>query len=161
MYASMDDQPREHTRKRSVAVCRDTPYEVSCFTYGCPRVGNDRFAARFKEQVPKTFRVYNRLDLVPQVPWFLGYTHPPSEVRLDADSRLYLPQDNKVSVFGDGLVTEQARLPVSRYIVVVSVTITSSLCMLRGHCKGQASPQAQREATRRGRHWRGHGRGPG
>eukprot|EP00892_Ulva_mutabilis_P001936 jgi/Ulvmu1/11743/UM008_0156.1 len=80
---------------------RDTPYRVACHTFGCPRVGNDRFTAAYVRAVPQTFRFYNRNDLVAQVPWFAGYTHVPAELRIDAGDRLFMPDIATLSVFGD------------------------------------------------------------
>ena len=38
--------------------------QVSCYTFGCPRVGNHRFAHEYEEVVPDTWHVINDQDVV-------------------------------------------------------------------------------------------------
>lgn len=42
--------------------------EVSCYTYGSPKVGNSRFVESFNRRVPNTFRFVNSADSVPKLP---------------------------------------------------------------------------------------------
>ena len=48
--------------------------EVSCYTFGSPKVGDANFAAHYNQCVPQTTRVVNASDLVPNIPPF-GYEH--------------------------------------------------------------------------------------
>ena len=63
----------------------NTDKDVSCYTYGSPKVGNKNFIASFNRRVPKTYRFVNRFDLVPSLPP-LGYEHVGQLHHLDADS---------------------------------------------------------------------------
>jgi len=48
--------------------------EVSCYTYGSPKVGNGDFIASYNRRVPKTYRFVNSADKVPLLP-VGGYEH--------------------------------------------------------------------------------------
>ena len=41
-----------------------TPDRISCYTFGCPRIGNRALAAEFDEVVPDTWHVINDQDIV-------------------------------------------------------------------------------------------------
>lgn len=47
---------------------------VSCYTYGSPKVGNNDFVKAYNKLVPNTYRFVNGPDLVPQV-LLIGYEH--------------------------------------------------------------------------------------
>lgn len=59
------------------------------YTIGQPRVGNDKFAARFDAVLKeKTFRFVNNNDIVPRVPLYtpiLKYTHPGVDLYIDSN----------------------------------------------------------------------------
>jgi hypothetical protein len=40
------------------------PCHVTCYTFGCPRVGNHAFAAEYEQMVPDTWHVVNDQDVV-------------------------------------------------------------------------------------------------
>lgn len=42
--------------------------QVSCYSYGSPKVGNDYFAKSYNERVPHTYRFVNSADTVPELP---------------------------------------------------------------------------------------------
>jgi predicted lipase len=72
-------------------VYRDFPFEVSCYTFGSPRVGNAAFVEAFRALVKTSWRVHTYYDLIPMLPpaWAIfGYTHVNSPVcpHLDSDS---------------------------------------------------------------------------
>ncbi|MCB0195573.1 MAG: lipase family protein [Anaerolineae bacterium] len=51
----------------------DTAYnipgkEISCYTYGSPKVGNDNFVKAYNKLVPNTYRCVNGRDMVPSAP---------------------------------------------------------------------------------------------
>jgi hypothetical protein len=57
------------------------PY-VSIYTYGSPRVGNYAFAELFNSTVTDSYRVINRDDIVPHLPYFAStnFHHVPREI---------------------------------------------------------------------------------
>ncbi len=59
--------------------------EISCCTYGSPRVGNKHFAASYNRRVPQTYRFVNRADLIPKLP-IIGYKHIGQLYHLEAGS---------------------------------------------------------------------------
>ncbi|GLI60732.1 hypothetical protein VaNZ11_002959 [Volvox africanus] len=70
---------------------------VKLYTYGCPRVGNDRFAQGFNKVLRDAWRITNRLDLVPSLPpsgIFIKYTHAGNPVRLRPDGCFYKGVEN-------------------------------------------------------------------
>ncbi|CAD7703470.1 unnamed protein product [Ostreobium quekettii] len=50
--------------------CAVKPHQLSCYTFGCPRVGNHMFADEHNRVVPDTWHVINNLDPVPRMPKF-------------------------------------------------------------------------------------------
>ena len=54
--------------------------DVRCYTFGCPRVGNRRFARWFESLVPDHWRVNNDEDPVPMIPMSLRFVHTPRHV---------------------------------------------------------------------------------
>lgn len=52
---------------------RDLDWEVSCYTFGSPRVGNTAFSAAFGQLVKTSWRVHTFTDVVPRLPppWFV------------------------------------------------------------------------------------------
>lgn len=56
--------------------------EISCYTYGSPRVGNKHFAASYNRRVPQTYRIVNRSDIIPKLP-IIGYKHVGQLYHLD------------------------------------------------------------------------------
>ncbi len=63
----------------------NTGKEVSCFTYGSPKVGNRHFVESYNRRVPQTYRFVNRFDVIPLLPP-LGYEHVGALYHLDRDS---------------------------------------------------------------------------
>ena len=45
------------------------------YNYGSPRVGNAAFARAYDESVPNSWRISNKLDVIPRVPRLMGYSH--------------------------------------------------------------------------------------
>jgi len=55
--------------------------DISLYTYGSPRVGDETFAKYFDKIVPDSFRVVAHQDFVPKVPQrFLGFRHVSREI---------------------------------------------------------------------------------
>ncbi|GFR45786.1 hypothetical protein Agub_g7240, partial [Astrephomene gubernaculifera] len=53
----------------------DPARDITCYTFGAPRVGNDHFASEYDRLIPNTFRVTNKYDIVVSVPRTFKYTH--------------------------------------------------------------------------------------
>lgn len=45
------------------------------YNFGSPRVGNAAFAHAYDESVPNSWRISNKLDVIPRVPRLMGYSH--------------------------------------------------------------------------------------
>jgi predicted lipase len=56
-------------------VNRDFNFPPSVYTYASPRTGDDSFVALYNHAVPNTFRIANRVDLVPKLPLPPLYEH--------------------------------------------------------------------------------------
>lgn len=55
--------------------------DLTLYTFGSPRVGDQTFATYFDKIVPDTFRIVNNNDLVPHLPQrFLGFRHVSREI---------------------------------------------------------------------------------
>jgi predicted lipase len=63
--------------------------QVSCYTFGSPKVGNNDFVESYNHRVPNTFRLVNKNDLIPNLPP-LGYLHTGQLVNLGESSSLQL-----------------------------------------------------------------------
>ena len=57
------------------------------YNYGSPRVGNAAFARAYDSSVPDSWRVTNRLDVIPRVPRLMGYCHVGNSVSVTPDGR--------------------------------------------------------------------------
>ncbi|GMH44518.1 hypothetical protein BSKO_12470 [Bryopsis sp. KO-2023] len=51
--------------------CGIGPKQITCYTYGAPRVGNHAFAREYDALVPNTWQVINDEDFIPRMPKFL------------------------------------------------------------------------------------------
>lgn len=69
--------------------------QVLMCSFGAPRVGDDRFATRYDECVPNSWRVYSKSDIIPTVPptSLFGFRHGGIGVELD-------PSTNTLTVRG-------------------------------------------------------------
>jgi Lipase (class 3) len=61
------------------------------YTYGSPRTGNSLFASTFDQVVTQSYRVENRLDIVPKVPPAPMYEHVLQPTELNPVRLLPLP----------------------------------------------------------------------
>lgn len=57
-----------------------------CINIGCPRPGNDRFAALFRALVPERYRIANENDPVPMLAPFTSYQHAEHSITIDDDN---------------------------------------------------------------------------
>lgn len=57
------------------------------YNYGSPRVGNAAFACAYDKCVPDSWRVTNRLDIIPRVPRLMGYCHVGNSVSVTPDGQ--------------------------------------------------------------------------
>jgi hypothetical protein len=60
-------------------------YNVKCFTYGAPRVGDSKFCKLFNESKIENHRIVNDMDPVPLLPWPLRFKHVDGVKWLDND----------------------------------------------------------------------------
>jgi triacylglycerol lipase len=58
--------------------------EISCYTFGGPRVGDPTFAAAYEQLVPATYRFVNDADLIPAIPP-RGYQHVGKLIHMGAN----------------------------------------------------------------------------
>lgn len=59
-------------------------HDVSMYTFGAPKVGNEAFPEFYETAVPQSFRFVNGRDLVPNLPHsWQGYHHAGQEVRVN------------------------------------------------------------------------------
>lgn len=49
--------------------------DITMYNYGSPRVGNAAFAHAYNRSVPNSWRISNKLDVIPRVPRLMGYSH--------------------------------------------------------------------------------------
>jgi hypothetical protein len=55
--------------------------DLTVYTFGSPRVGDENFAIYYDKIVPDTYRIVNHHDIVPHVPQrFLGFRHVSREI---------------------------------------------------------------------------------
>src|SRR5690242_7269124 len=83
--------------------------KLSIYTFASPRVGLLDFAASFNDAVPTSFRIWNTLDIVPELPTF-PYIH--------------------VSGFGDGIIQTQDQLATLTLTPGCEHALTSYLWLL-------------------------------
>lgn len=64
---------------------------MACYTFGCPRVGNDKFIKQFNKNIPESWRVYNMRDSIASVPRLTGFVQPNTSVafkRMDSNTKI-------------------------------------------------------------------------
>ncbi|KAI3436487.1 hypothetical protein D9Q98_005904 [Chlorella vulgaris] len=76
--------------------------QMSCYTFGCPRVGNAAFTAEQEEAVPDTWAILNGMDPIPWIPK-LGFKRAGNRVSINVKGDLILrPTYFEVSVMQRG-----------------------------------------------------------
>jgi predicted lipase len=56
---------------------------IESYTFGAPKVGNDRFCKSYNQRVPKSYRFVYGMDIVAALPrWWQGYNHADQEFRI-------------------------------------------------------------------------------
>ncbi|PSC72141.1 alpha beta-hydrolase [Micractinium conductrix] len=63
--------------------------KITCYTFGCPRVGNKAFASLFDETIPDAFAIVNATDPVTIIPK-IGFKRVGRRVSIDAQGNLLL-----------------------------------------------------------------------
>ncbi len=58
---------------------------LTMYNYGSPRVGNAAYARLHNAAVPDSWRITNRLDVIPRVPRLMGYCHVGNSVSVTPD----------------------------------------------------------------------------
>ena len=74
--------------------------KITMYNFGSPRVGNAAFARGYNRCVPDSWRITNKLDLIPRVPRLMGYFHIGNSVSVTPDG--------KFEVNGDGTFLTKA-----------------------------------------------------
>ena len=64
--------------------------QLTMYNYGSPRVGNAAFAGAYNATVPDSWRVTNRLDVIPRVPRLMGYCHVGNAISVTPDGAFEL-----------------------------------------------------------------------
>jgi hypothetical protein len=57
------------------AAANSTYKNPAVYTYASPRTGSPQFASTYNQRVPNTFRIANRIDIVPKLPPLPVYQH--------------------------------------------------------------------------------------
>jgi hypothetical protein len=86
-----------HIYRRVPSAPYATNYNISCYTFASPRVGNPFFAAKFDLLIPDAWRVHAALDPAPLVPKF-GYCHAGNEVVVTASGRFVRCGGSQISM---------------------------------------------------------------
>ena len=63
---------------------------LTMYNYGSQRVGNAAFARAYNAAVPDSWRVTNKLDVIPRVPRLLGYCHVGNSASITPDGAFEL-----------------------------------------------------------------------
>lgn len=69
--------------------------EVSCYTFGCPRVGNMEFKKYYQNNVKKSYRIVNKRDPVCMLPINSSYEHVCDGFQLDKNDNITRIKDVK------------------------------------------------------------------
>lgn len=73
-------------------------YDLSLYTYGSPRVGNEYFVNYFNETTSSMFRITHYYDVVPHVPpKSLDFLHLPQEIWYNENNTKYIICDDDFS----------------------------------------------------------------
>ena len=56
--------------------------KINCYTFGCPRVGNDKFVNWFHENIKDNWRICNNSDPVPSLPMSSRFYHVNNKINL-------------------------------------------------------------------------------
>jgi len=68
------------------ALCYPT-INITCITFGSPRIGDKKFVDMFNSKVVHSFRVIDEEDIVPKVPYGVGYIHVNNEIKLQTTTQ--------------------------------------------------------------------------
>ncbi|KAI0561043.1 Lipase (class 3) [Gracilaria domingensis] len=102
--------------------------DVSCTTFGCPRLGNEAFKARYEGLVETHWRFEIASDPIPKLPgWMLNYVPVGVQVLMDQSGMLLIdPSFIEVQWWGQ----------LSNWYMGYRLHIRASYCMaLRTYCK--------------------------
>lgn len=101
---------------------------VQVFTYGSPPMADHVFCLNFEKCVPKSYRIVNQYDIVPNLPFpFHRHTHNkiliPSKL-LGQDIKTNIIKSHSISAYVSGI----RRLQKTNTRLQMQQTITSSIC---------------------------------
>lgn len=90
------------------------PLAPQLYTFAGPRVGNDDFKTLFDATIPVCYRVWNRWDIVPQLPSPPLFVHVGQGVEIDGGFTLDLAQAHSLTdSYKPGLLKLPAKGPVA------------------------------------------------
>lgn len=102
--------------------------DISCTTFGCPRIGNEAFKARYERLVETHWRFEIAADPIPQMPYlFLNYVPVGVQILIDQSGMLLIdPSFIEVQWWGK----------LSNLYMGYRLHVRASYCMaLKTHCK--------------------------
>lgn len=69
--------------------------EINCYTFGCPRVGNNNFKKYFKKYVSNYYRIQIQDDPIPMTPMCIWYYHTSKAININNNLEISYISDNK------------------------------------------------------------------
>ncbi|MBV9723341.1 MAG: hypothetical protein JO082_15670 [Mycobacterium sp.] len=106
------------------------------FTFGSPRTGNALFASTFNQVVTQSYRVENRLDIVPKVPPAPMYEHVLQPVELNPVRLLPLPPKILVAA------TLSCEHAIQTYLYLLSLQTSGPVLPLEVGCQPNTTSTA-------------------
>jgi hypothetical protein len=101
----------------------------AAYTYGSPRTGDSSFAATYNQAVMNSYRIANRLDIVPQLPPPPLYKHVATPYELNPIQ--FLPPPPKVLI-GETLPCEHS---LNSYLHLLSLQSSGAVVPLDAACQ--------------------------
>jgi hypothetical protein len=101
----------------------------AAYTYGSPRTGDSSFAATYNQAVMNSYRIANRLDIVPQLPPPPLYEHVATPYELNPIQ--FLPPPPKVLI-GETLPCEHS---LNSYLHLLSLQSSGAVVPLDAACQ--------------------------
>lgn len=102
-------------------------HDIACTTFGCPRIGNEAFKARYERLVEAHWRFEMAADPIPKIPVLLNYVHVGVHVLVDQSGMLLIdPSFIEVQWWGR----------LANLYLGYRLHVRASYCMaLRTYCK--------------------------
>jgi hypothetical protein len=115
-------------------VAANTPFKSpAVYTYGSPRTGDSLFASTFNQVVTNSYRIENRLDIVPKLPPPPAYEHVDEGYELTPVRLLPLPAEILVDF------TPSCEHAVATYLHLLSLRSGGTVIPLDVNCQPNAT----------------------